>query len=133
MLGVFADNHYFAFSLNDFALFANLLYGWFNLHIITPTLSLLLCTPSDSSLVEVVYRHLNGYAVTGQNSDIIHSELSRNMSSNYMLIRELYFEGRVGQSLNYRTLKFYYVILLCQNNPSLLIDVCVLKTFFHFG
>ena len=42
MLRVLADNHYFAFSLNDFALLANLLYGWFNLHSIIPTLSLLL-------------------------------------------------------------------------------------------
>ena len=73
MLGVFADNHYFAFSLNDFALFANLFYGWFNLHFIIPTLSFLLCTPCDASLVKVIYRHFNGYAVTGQNSDIIHS------------------------------------------------------------
>ena len=73
MLGVFADNHYFAFSLNDLALFADLLNGWFNLHFIIPTLSFLLCTPSDTSLVKVIYRHFNGYAVTGQNSDIVHS------------------------------------------------------------
>jgi hypothetical protein len=39
MLRVFADNHYFAFSLDDLALFADLLYGWFNLHFIIPTLS----------------------------------------------------------------------------------------------
>ena len=39
MLGVFADNHYLAFSLYDLALLADLLYGWFNLHFIIPTLS----------------------------------------------------------------------------------------------
>ena len=55
MLGVFADNHYFAFSLNDFALFANLFHGWFNLHSIIPTLSLLLCTPGYAALIEVIY------------------------------------------------------------------------------
>ena len=76
MLRVLADNHYFAFTLNDFALFANLLYGWFNLHFIIPTLSLLLGAPSDPPLIEVVNRNLNGYAVTGQNSDIVHSQLS---------------------------------------------------------
>ena len=32
MLGVFADNHYLAFSLYDLALLADLFYGWFNLH-----------------------------------------------------------------------------------------------------
>ena len=76
MLGVLADNHYFAFSLDDFALFANLLYGWFNFHLIIPTLSFLLCTPSDASLRQVVYRNLHSYAVAGQNTDIIHSKLA---------------------------------------------------------
>ena len=117
MLGVFADNHYFAFSLNDFALFANLLYGWFNLHSIIPTLSLLLCTPGYASLVKVVYRHLYSYAVTGQYSDIVHSKLSRNMRRYYMAIGKLDFKGGVRQSLYYRTFKFDYVILR-QNNPS---------------
>ena len=117
MLGVFADNHYFAFSLYDLALFADLLYGWFNLHLIIPTLSFLLCTPCDASLIEVVNRNLYGYAVTGQNSDIIHSKLSRYMSCYYMPIGELYLEGGVRQCLNDCTLKFNYIILW-QNNPS---------------
>ena len=39
MLRVFADDHYMAFSLDDFALFANLLYGWLYFHCITPVLS----------------------------------------------------------------------------------------------
>ena len=117
MLGVFADNHYFAFSLNDFALFANLFYGWFNLHSITPTLSLLLCTPGYASLVEVVYRYLNGYTVTGQYSNIVHSKLSRNMSCYDMLVGKLYLEGGIRQRLYYRAFKFNNIIL-CQNNPS---------------
>ena len=117
MLGVLADNHNFAFSLDDFALIANLLYGWFNLHFITPTLSLLLCTPSDASLVEVVNRNLNGNTVTGQNSDIIHSQLTGNMSRHNVLIGKLHFEGGIGQSLDNNTLKFNNIILR-QNNPS---------------
>ena len=32
MLGVLANNHYFTFSLDDFALFANLLDGRLNFH-----------------------------------------------------------------------------------------------------
>ena len=117
MLGVLADNHYFAFSLDDFALFANLLYGWFHLHVITPTLSFLLCTPGNASLVEVVYRYLNGHTVTGQNSDIVHTKLSRNMSRYDVLVGKLDLEGCIGQSLNDRTFKLNYVILW-QNNPS---------------
>ena len=80
MLGVFADNHYFAFSLYDLALFADLLNGWFNLHSIIPFLSefvvRLLCTPGYASLIEVVNRDLHGDLVSRQYSDIIHSKLS---------------------------------------------------------
>ena len=117
MLGVLADNHDFAFSLYDFALFANLLYGWFNLHFIIPTLSLLLCTPGNASFGEVVNRNLNRNAVARQYSYIVHSQLTRDMSRYYMLIGKLYLEGRVGQCLNYCALKFDNVILW-QNNPS---------------
>jgi len=111
VLGVLADDHYFAFSLDDFALIANLLYGWFNLHFITPTLSLLLCTPSDACFGQVVDRNLYGDAVTGQNSDIVHSKLSRYVSRYYMLIGKLYLEGRVRQCLYYYAFKFDYIIL----------------------
>ena len=117
MLGVLADNHYFAFSLNDLALLADLLYGWFNLHFIIPTLSLLLCTPGYTSFSQVVHRNLYGYSVSRQNSDIVHSQLSRYMSRHYMLVGKLYLEGGVWQCLNYRTLKFNNIILW-QNNPS---------------
>ena len=37
MLGVLADNHYFAFSFDDLALFADLLNGWFHLHCLYHT------------------------------------------------------------------------------------------------
>ena len=77
----------------------------------------LLCTPGYASLCQVVYRHLNGYAVTGQNSDIVYSQLSRNVRGHYVSVGKLYLEVGVGQSLNYRTLKFDNVILR-QNNPS---------------
>jgi len=39
VLGVFANNHYFTFTLNDLALFADLLNRGFNLHSFTPALS----------------------------------------------------------------------------------------------
>ena len=117
MLGVFADNHYFAFSLNDFALFANLFHGWFNLHSIIPTLSLLLCTPGYAAFGQVIDRDLYGHLIARQYSNIIHSKLSRNVSCYYMLVGKLYLEGRVGQCLNYRTFKFDHIVLR-QNNPS---------------
>ena len=117
MLGVFADDHYLAFSLNDLALLADLLNGWFNLHFIIPTLSLLLGSPGYTSLCEIVNRDLNGNLVARQYSDIVHSELSGYRSRYYVSIGKLYLEDRVGQCLNYRALKFNNIILR-QNNPS---------------
>ena len=124
MLGVLADNHDFAFSLDDLALLADLLYGRFNFHcIIIPFLSLafgLLRTPGDSSLAGVIDRHLNSYLVTGQNLNIVHSQLSRYMGRYNILIGKLYLEGRVGHCFNHHAFKLDYVILW-QNNPSILL------------
>ena len=117
MLGVLADNHYFAFSLNDFAFLANLFYGWFNLHFIIPTLSLLLRSPGYTTLGKIVDRYLYGDLVSRQYSDIVHSKLSRYGSRYYVAVGKLYLEDRVGQCLNYRTFKFDNIILR-QNNPS---------------
>ena len=138
MLGVLADDHNFAFSLDDFAFLANLLYGWFHLHVSTIPFLLkfwfcLFCSPGDASLGQVIYRNLNGYAVTGENANIVHTKLTRDMRGHDMTVGELHLEACVGQCLNDHAFKFDYVILLCQNNPSLLSDVCVLKAFFHFS
>ena len=117
MLRIFADDHYFAFSLNDLALFANLFYGWFNLHFIIPTLSLLLGTPGYAALSKIVNRYLYGNLVARQYSDIVHSKLSGDRSRYYVSVGKLYLEERVRQCLNYRTFKFNNIILR-QNNPS---------------
>ena len=54
MLGVLADDHYMAFSLDDFALFANLLYGRLNFHFCNLPFELF-HTPGNASLVKVIY------------------------------------------------------------------------------
>ena len=133
MLRVLTDYHDFTFSLDDLALFADLLYGWFNFHCTTipflwffmsyPTAFavsvLLFCSPGYSAFIEVVYRHLNSNLITRQNSDIVHAELSRYVSRYDMLVGKLHLEGGVGKCLNNCTLKFDYVIFT-QNNPSFL-------------
>ena len=75
-------------------------------------------TPGNASLGEVIYRHLNGYAITGQNTDIVHAKLSRNVCGHDMTVGKLYLEGGIGQRLNHNTLKFNHIILW-QKNPSL--------------
>ena len=77
----------------------------------------LLSAPGYATLCEVVHGHLDGDLVARQYSDIIHSQLSRNMSRYDMAVGKLYLEGRVRQCLNYYTFKFDNIILR-QNNPS---------------
>lgn len=115
MLRVLANYHYDALTLDYFAFIANFLYGWFDFHF--TTIPFLFLPPCDSSLCEVVHRHLNRYLITGQNPDIIHPQLARYMSGHRMTVGQLYLKGGVGQRLNYRSFKLHYVVL-SQNNPS---------------
>ena len=126
MLGVIADDHYVAVSLDDLALFADLLNGrlYFhsNNHLSQNLLYYkLLSTPCDSSLCGVVDGNLYCYLITGKDLDIIHSELTGDMSSNDHIVGKLYLEGRIGQSLNYGTLKLDYVILRQNSVPPSII------------
>ena len=82
-------------------------------------LLILLCSPGDAALGQVVDRNLNGYAVTGKNLDIIHTKLARNVSRYHMAVRELDLEASVGQCLNDCAFKLDDVIFLCQSNPLL--------------
>ena len=78
VLGILANNHHVAFSLDDFALFANLLDGRLNFHCFIPFLSeiILLFSPSDTAFGKVVDRHLNGNGITRKNFNIVHTKLS---------------------------------------------------------
>ena len=79
MLGVIADDHYVAVSLDDLALFADLLNGRLYFHS-NNHLSLiflyLFSTPCDSSLCGVVDGNFHRYLISGKDLDIIHSKLS---------------------------------------------------------
>ena len=109
MLGVLAYNHYDSFSLNDFTFIANFLYGRFNLHDIN-TIPFLFRAPGDASLCRVVYRHLNGNLVTGQDPNIVHTKLARKMCGYDHIVGKLYFELRVGKSLDNYSLEFNYIV-----------------------
>ena len=74
------------------------------------------CSPGDPALFEVVNRYLDRNPVSGKNTDIVHTKLSRNVSCNDMLIGKLHLEGGIRQRLDDRTFKFNCV--LRQNNPS---------------
>ena len=95
MLGVLTDYHDTTLALDNFALFANFLDGWLNLHFVT--IPFLFGTPSDAALGQVIDRDLDGYLITGQNPYIVHSELARNMGIYDVSVGKLYLEVCVRQ------------------------------------
>ena len=74
MLGVLADHHDAAFTLDDLALFTNGLYGRPYFHCIF--LLLVLGAPRYAAARKVIRRHFNGYFVSRQNAYEIHAQLA---------------------------------------------------------
>ena len=56
---------------------------------------------------------MNGYLVTGQDLDKVHSELAGNGRQNRMAIADIHFKHGVGQVVRYDSLNFDYVVF-CQ-------------------
>ena len=115
VLRVLADDHDLAFSLNDLALLADLLYRRLHFHgdtIPFCTFELwLFGPPGDTSLIQVINRHFNSNVISGQNSNIVQSELSRNVSGHKMTVGKSHLEGGVRQCLFDYTLKLNDIIL----------------------
>ncbi len=87
-------------------------------HAFLSSWGLLLGAPGDAALGQVVDRNLDGHMVTGQNTDIVQTKLTRNVSDHRVTVGQLHFEGGVGQSLLNDALKLNDIILR-QKNPSL--------------
>ena len=93
----------------------------FNLHM-RMVLFRLLTSPGDPTLRQIIRRHLNGYLVTGQDLNEIHSEPAGNVCQNGVSIANVHFEHCVRQSICHDALKFNYVVF-CQviNLPGCLL------------
>ena len=65
---------------------------------------------------------MNGYLVTGQDLNEIHSEPAGNVCQNAVSIADVNLEHCIGQCISYDALKFDYVVL-CQviNLPGCLL------------
>ena len=73
----------------------------------------LLASPGDPTLSQIIRRHLNGYFVTGQDLNEIHSELAGNMCQNGVSIADIYLEHSIRQGIDYDALNLDYVVF-CQ-------------------
>jgi len=123
VLGGLTNYHHFTVTLYDLALITDFLNGRFYFHsIFHLSLSALpgrsaLCAPCYPSLCGIIDRNLYFDLITGKYLNIVHSELSGDMSGYDHIVGKLYLEGRVGQCLNYDTFKFNYVILRHNKSP----------------
>ena len=82
-------------------------------------IQVLLGSPGDAALVQVVDRDFDGYAITGENADIVHAQLARDVSGHYVAVGQAHLEGSVGKSLHNLTLKFNDIILRHEEFPLL--------------
>ena len=74
---------------------------------------MLLASPGDPTLSQIVRRHLNGYFVTGQDLNEIHSELAGNVCQNGVSVANVNFEHSIRQCISYDALNLDYVVF-CQ-------------------
>lgn len=69
----------------------------------------LFISPDNTSFGQVVGRHLHRNLVSGKDPDVIHAQLSADMSKYLMPILQLYGEHRVGKLLENLSFYFYRV------------------------
>ena len=62
---------------------------------------------------QIIGRHLNGYLVTGQDFNEIHTELAGNVRQNDVSIADIYIKHSIRQCISYDALNLDYVVF-CQ-------------------
>ena len=77
------------------------------------SLCVLLASPGDPASGQIIRRHLNGYLVTGQDLDKVHSELAGNVCQNGVSVADIDSEHRIRQCIGYDALNLDYVVF-CQ-------------------
>ena len=75
---------------------------------------MLLASPGDPALGQIIGRHLNGYLVTGQDLNEIHSEPAGNVCQNAVAIADVNLEHCIRQCISNDALKFNYVVFRSQ-------------------
>ena len=77
MLRVLTNDHDLAMSFDDLALFANLFDGRLNFHFDNLTFrKLLLLSPGDTSLRDIVRRYRDRDRISYENPDIVHAKFA---------------------------------------------------------
>ncbi len=83
MTKVFANDHDATLAANDFALIANLLHAWINLHSRAP---LLLVTVDNATSCEVIWTQFNNDTICWKNTNVVLSHLAADVRQNSVTI-----------------------------------------------
>mgnify|MGYP001639098205 FL=1 len=109
MLGVLADHHDAAFTLDDLALFTNGLYGRPYFHCIF--LLLVLGAPRYAAACQIVRGQLHCHLISRQYANEVHSKLTGNVRQYFMAVYQLHLEHGVGERISNDAFNFDYVRL----------------------
>ena len=90
---IVANDHDATITTNDFALVANLLHAWLNLHDIP--LSLLLVTVCNATSCEVIWTQLYNHTIFRQDANVVLSHLSADVCKYNVSISKRYLEHSV--------------------------------------
>lgn len=106
MARVLANHHDSAVATDHLALVTDLLNAWIDLHRLPSCLLAgladmrqcgLLVPVDDASPGEVVRRELYDYSIVGQDPDVVHPHLARNVREHLVTIVEFHPEHRVRE------------------------------------
>ena len=120
---LFVNHIQFALASDDLAIGASFFYGCFNfhfrfclvrdsmhrvstMHCVATCLSfcwetqcvasLLFVSKYNPSFCQIIGRHFKSYPVSGQDADVMHSHLTRNMCQHFMTIFQLHSKHCIG-------------------------------------
>ena len=92
-------------------------------------MKLLLLSPGDTALGDIIGRYLNGNRVADENFDIIHTQLARDCGGDDDTVGQLYLEDGVRESLHdHAILKFNQIAL---RQELILLNVNTVVNFLH--
>ena len=98
MLRVLADDTNHPAASYGLAMNTDFFYGGSDFHNLFETLD-------DPALGEVIGTHVDRDAITGEETNIVHPHLARNVGEHFMPVIETDFEGCAGEAFGYLSIK----------------------------
>ena len=122
---VLANHHHVSVATNDLAFVADFLYRGVDLHECVPFFAVfvpdvgpllfsssLLVAINDAASREVVWAQFHDDLVLREDSDVVLTHLARDVSKNFVAVRQLHAEHGVGQRFDNRTFDFDDAVFL---------------------